>query len=260
LLLAIRLLVLTASTPVALLCEWLGEINLVLAVFNLLPGFPMDGGRILRALLWAVSGNFRVATRLAALLGRALALLLIGGGIITIFKLPGWPLNEDPIGGLWLIFVGLFLNNAAGQTQRQARLLNFLRAYRAEQLMRADVPTVEAAATIRDFGYELPNGADEVACFVTRDGRVAGLLLRDRLRQVPVADWGTVTAGDLMIPANQIMPANPTEDGATLLQRMDTEGLPGLPVVSDGTVAGLVTRAALFRLLRRNPKLRLSRL
>lgn len=258
LLLALRLFVLTEETPLALLCEWLGEINVVLAAFNLLPGFPMDGGRVLRALLWGISGNFRTATRLAAWLGRGLAIMMIAAGVVTLLSLPGWPLSQDPIEGLWLIFVGLFLNNAAGQTQRQARLLDFLRSYRADQLMQADVPAVPAEATVRSFVFDLPNGPDEVACFVTREGRVAGLLPRDRLRQIPAAQWGTVTAADLMIPADRISPAGPEEDGATLLQRMDTQGLPGLPVVSEGAVTGLVTRAALFRLLNRNPRFRLS--
>jgi predicted transcriptional regulator len=259
-LLLVDRLVFIEATPVAALVGWLGWINLVLGVFNLLPGFPMDGGRVLRSILWALSGNFRVATRLAASLGRGMAFLLIAAGAITILQPAGWPLTGDPIGGLWLIIVGLFLNNAAGQTQRQVRLLDKLRGFKAEQLLQEAVPVVAADSTIREFVYDLPNGPDDVASFVTRDGRIAGLLPRDRIRQVPAAQWGTVTASDIMVSAEQIAPANPDEDAAALLQRMDAQGLPALPVVRDGTVAGLVTRAALFRLLRRNPRLRFSRL
>jgi Zn-dependent protease/predicted transcriptional regulator len=247
--------------PASGLVWWLGGINLVLGVFNLLPGFPMDGGRLLRSTIWAISGNLRLATRLAAFLGRVMAFALMGAGLITLLSVPGWPLNADPIEGLWLIFIGLFLNRAAGQTQQQARLINFLRSYRADQVMEPNVPTVPADADLQTLLAGLPPMLqDDVACFVERDGHVVGLIPRDRLQRVPRDSWWSQTADTLMIPADRITPAKPEDTAETLLHRMDAEGLPGLPVVSDGTVSGLVTRAGLFRAMRSNPRLRLLRL
>jgi len=260
LLLALRQFVLVVDTPVALLVEWLGWTNLVLAVFNLLPGFPMDGGRLLRSTIWGISGNFRLATRLAAMLGRGMAFALIGAGLLSLLQVPGWPLRQDPAGGLWLIFVGLFLNRAAGQTQKQSRLLNFLRGYRADQIMDADMPMVSADVSLRSFVYDVTPGRDEVAFLVVRDGRVVGLLPRGRMDRAMAMGGIDVPAASLMIPAEGIAPARPEDDGAILLERMEAEGLPGLPVVSSGSVTGLVTRGALYRLLGGSPGLRPLRL
>jgi len=257
-LLMISQVLLDAQTGIAGALESLGVINLTLGVFNLLPGFPLDGGRILRSLIWGLSGNLRVATKLAAILGRALAMLLVGFGILSVVSPPGWPAAlQDRPWGLWFVFIGLFLNNAAGQTQRQTRLMDYLRSHRADQLLKDDVPTVDADAIVRSFVYDLPNGPDDVAFFVTQDGRMIGLLPRDTLRRLPVEQWATTKAADIMIPAARIVPAPADEDGAALLQRMDSQRLLCVPVVLDGNVTGLVTRASLFRLLSRGPGFRL---
>jgi Zn-dependent protease/predicted transcriptional regulator len=259
-LLVLRQFVLTADTPVALLVEWLGWTNIVLAAFNMLPGFPMDGGRLLRSTIWGISGNLRLATRLAAMLGRGMAFALMGAGLLSLLQVTGWPLRQDPTGGLWLILVGLFLNRAAGQTQRQSRLMNYLRGYRADQIMDAEMPAVAAEAPLSSFIYNLSPGRDEVAFFVVRDGRIVGLLPRGRLDSAVATGALDMTAASLMIPAEGIAPARPEDDGAVLLERMEVEGLPGLPVVSAGSVTGLVTRGALFRLLRGGQGLRPLRL
>jgi Zn-dependent protease/predicted transcriptional regulator len=235
----------------------LGVINVTLGIFNLLPGFPLDGGRVLRSLIWGLSGNLRTATKLAAVLGRTLAMGLVAFGILSVIAPQGWPVAlEDRPWGLWFVFIGLFLNNAAGQTQRQNRMMDLLRGQRADQLLKSDVPTVDADAIVRSFAYDLPNGPDDVVFFATRDGRMIGLLTRDILRRLPVERWGSTKAEEIMIPAGQIAPAAGDDDGAALLQRMDAQHLPCIPVVSDGTVIGVVTRAALLRLLSRGRRFR----
>ena len=254
--LAVRFFIMTADTPVSLLIEWLGLMNLVLAVFNLLPGFPMDGGRLLRSTIWGISGNYRLATRVAGWLSRGLSILIMGAGLAEALQLPNLPVQTDPIGGIWLILVGVFLNSAAGQAQRQARLLDVMRGYRADQLLISDVPTVSADSSVRSVVYEVPLQQDHLAYFVYSDGRLVGLLPRSALARVPAARWGDVTVADVMIAADKIRPATPEEDGASLMQRMDADGLPALPVVRDGAVIGLVTRAALTDLVRRDRTLR----
>ncbi len=250
------------DTTAGVLIASLGVLNVVLGIFNLLPGFPMDGGRLLRSAIWAISGNLGLATRLAALLGRVMAFVLMGLGAVEIWEPSGWLLGAVSYQGLWLIFIGLFLNRAAGQAQRQSRLLNLLRSYHAEQVMVENVPTVTPDAGLQAILADLPPllVQDEISCFVERDGHVVGLIPRERLARVPRDRWTAVTAADLMIPAERITPAQPEDTAETLLARMDAESLPGLPVVSDGTVSGLVTRAGLFRAMRSNPRLRLLRL
>jgi len=257
--LGLRAFVLTGETPAGHLVEWLGLTNIVLALFNLLPGFPMDGGRLLRSTLWGISGNFRMATRVAGWLGRGMALVLVAVGTLSALQPSWWPL-ADPAGGVWLIVVGLFLNNAAGQAQVQSRLIEGLRRYRAEQIMEVDVPIVPAEATIRAIVFESPPVQGDTVYFVYRDGRLVGLLARDRLIMLPPDRWGTAVAADLMIPAERIRPVSLEEDGAVLMQRMDLEELPGLPVVSGGVVAGLVTRARLLSLMLAGARPRVARL
>ncbi|MGI8551344.1 MAG: site-2 protease family protein [Dehalococcoidia bacterium] len=253
--LGLRFLLLPDNTPAGLLVEWLGVMNLVLGIFNLLPGFPMDGGRLFRSALWGISGNYRIATRIASWLSRALAVLLIIGGVAELLNLSWWPLSGDPIGGAWLVIIGLFLNSAAGQTQAQSRVLEVLKRYRADQVMDADVPVLPAETTLRSLFYDMPLDQHRPACFVYHDGRLVGLLPRERLYGVPAERWASVTVADLMIRADLIRPALPATDGATLLQRMDSEALSALPIVNAGTVEGLVTRSALLELLRRRPEL-----
>jgi Zn-dependent protease len=257
-LLAIRIFVPMPQTAATALLTWLAIMNLALGIFNLLPGFPMDGGRLLRSSVWAVSHNYSVATRIASTLGRVMAYLFIGVGLLSLW--PGGPLQGDFFGGLSLIIVGLFLNQVARQTQRQSRLLDQLRAFRADQVMDSDIPTVPADAPLRTFVYSQAPGRDDVAYFAVRDARVVGLVPRMRVDRALVLGNLDVTAASLMVPAEGIAPASPDDDGAKLLERMEAEGLPGLPVVEAGSIAGLVTRGSLFRLLRSKPGLRPLRL
>jgi Zn-dependent protease len=247
---------LPAGTPVGLLVQWLGLMNLALAVFNLLPGFPMDGGRVFRSAVWGVSGNYRLATRAAEWLSRGLSLLIIAFGLAAALQVRFLPIRFDAISGVWLILVGMFLYSAAGQSQLQSKLLDVLRSYRAEQLLTSDVPAVPSEATARSVAYQLPFQQDQSAYFVFCDGRMVGLLPRNALTRLPVERWGDVPVSEVMIPAERIRPASPEEDGVSLMQRMDSEGLPALPVVKNGTVLGLVTRSALADLIRRHPQLR----
>ena len=201
----------------------------------------------------------QLATRWAALLGRGVAFLLIGVGLLTLVRFPYFPLGSDWTGGLWMIFVGLFLNRAAGQAQRQSKLFEFLRGYRAEDMMETDVPQLPASVALQSFMHDQSIQASQ-GFLVVRDGHVIGVLPRERLLRVPPARWSQVTPEDLMISADQIQPAGPDDDGGSLLQRMDAEDLPCLPVVKDGAVAGLITRSAILRLLRGNRMLRLLRI
>jgi Zn-dependent protease len=251
--------VLNVDSSAGQLVAALGGVNLLLAIFNLLPGFPLDGGRVLRSTIWAISGNMPLATRLAALLGRGVALLLIGVGLLTLVRIPPFMGASDWTGGLWMIFVGLFLNRAAGQAQRQGKLLDFLRGHKAEEMMETNVPEVPASAALDSFMRE-PAIQAQQGYFVVRDGHVIGVLSRDRLLRIPPGRWIDLTAEDVMTPADQIQPATPDEDGAALLQRMDSAELACLPVVESGNVVGLITRSAILRLLRGRRMLSLLRL
>jgi Zn-dependent protease len=232
--------------PLAVVLEWLWLMNLFLGAFNLAPGFPMDGGRILRSALWGITGNYRQSTRWASRVGQLMAYALMAVGFAGIIRLIPW---LDPVGSLWLIVLGMFLESAARQSWRQLRTLEFLRTFHARDVMTTDFPTTEASASIAEALSANPAVVRSGCVFVVEDQRVVGFIQADALRNVSRTDWQTTSAGQLMTPTMRVRVIAPEEDAASILQTMEAEDLSGLPVVEDGRLLGFVTREGLARLL-----------
>jgi Zn-dependent protease/predicted transcriptional regulator len=232
--------------PLAVVLEWLWLMNLFLGAFNLAPGFPMDGGRILRSALWGLTGNYRQSTRWASRIGQLMAYTLMAIGFAGIVRLVPW---MDPVGGLWLIVLGMFLEGAARQSWRQVRTLEFLKTFRARDVMTTDFPTIEASAPIAEVLAASPVARRAGCVFVVEDQRVVGLIQADALRNLSRARWQTTPASELMTPTAQVRVVGPDEDAASILQTMEAEDLSGLPVVEDGRLLGLVSRETVARLL-----------
>lgn len=248
------------NDALAVMWSWLSWMNLSLALFNLLPGFPMDGGRLLRAAVWKVSGNYQLATRGAAWCGRAIALALMAAGGAIILRIHGLPLGTDPLSGLWLVLIGVYLDRAARQSLKTVRMLEQLRRLSAGDIMRRDVPVVSSHAAVGDFLPEILASVDCEAVFVADydgsggsdgDATMVGLVTRGQAIMVPEPDRRRVTAHDLMLATRDMRPASLDDDAASLLQRLEHEGLAALPVVAADEVLGLVGRASLVRLMER---------
>jgi len=245
--------------PFAMMWTWLWLLNLSVGVFNLIPGFPMDGGRIFRSLIWSATGSYKWATRIAGGTGQVVALLLMALGAATIARVPGLSLGGGAFNGAWLILIGWYLNNAARQSLSVLRVLERLRAYRAEDAMLRDVPVVDSSASVMTFLPQILSSRDCEVAFVAdyaadglpKGGRLVGMVTRSSAVTVPERDRERVTARQLMVPAETLDPASPEDDGASLLQRLEGEGLVAVPVVSGGEVLGLVGRASLLHLLER---------
>jgi CBS domain-containing protein len=220
--------------------------NLFLGAFNLAPGFPMDGGRILRSALWGLTGNYRQSTRWASRVGQLMAYTLMAVGFAGIIRLIPW---LDPVGSLWLIVLGMFLESAARQSWRQVRTLEFLKTFHARDVMTTDFPTIEASASIAEVLAANPAALRAGCVFVVEDERVVGFIQADALRSLSRAGWQTTPAGELMTPAARVRVAGPEEDAASILQTMEAEDLSGLPVVAGGRLLGFVSREGLARLL-----------
>jgi len=252
--------------PIGVMWTWLWLMNLSVGIFNLVPGFPMDGGRLLRASIWAVSGSYLWATRIAGWGGRLIAAALVVIGLASFARI-AIPFASGPFSGLWLVFIGLYLDNAARQSLEMQRVLNYLRHYSAGDLVRRDVPTVDGATTVRDLLPRLLVSRDCEAMFVTESGvdgndRVVGMVTRGQAITVPEQLRGRMTARALMLPAGQIEPASLHEDAASLLQRLESDGLAAVPVInarpptfdaqtSGAEVVGLVGRIELLHLVER---------
>ena len=219
---------------------YLATINLSLAVFNMIPGFPLDGGRVFRSLVWAWTGNMNRATRWAATTGRVIAVLMIvGGGVL--FLTGNWS------SGLWLAFIGWFLDNAASQSSRQVWLREALEGYTAADFSSMCQPVSSNTPldwVVRD--HVLPHGE---SCFlVTSDTLSAGdfepqgLATLGQIREVPRQRWGWTPIRQIMTPWQSLKPALPGEAAFTVLERMLAEGLSLLPIVDGSRFIGLVRR------------------
>ena len=232
------------ESPLGAMFGWLAVINLTLALFNLIPGFPLDGGRMLRALIWWATGSRHKATRVAAAIGKGFAYLLIVLGIFLIF------VGRQVLSGIWTSFIGWFLLDAARSSEQAAVFEQAMKGARARDVMSADVPTVPAEISLSDFfdDYLMRSGR---RCFiVTSEGRLLGLLTTNELKAVPREQWATVTVGQAMRPFETMRWVEPNADLRKVLEIMENEDLNQVPVVSEGRLEGLIRRENILRFIK----------
>lgn len=227
---------------------WLARINLTVALFNLLPGFPLDGGRVLRALVWHRTGNFQRATRTAAFVGQVLASAFIVFGILVA-------LGGNVLGGIWMAFIGWFLQNAAAATETQAGLRELLRGVTVAQVMTRDCPRVGRDWTLEQLVQAEVLGAGRRCFFVAEDGHLHGLVTLHEIKAVPRERWAEVRAGDVLTSVDRLAVAGPQEDLLVALERMDDANVAQLPVVAAGELVGVIGREHIVRYVRARAEL-----
>jgi Zn-dependent protease len=236
------------SGPVAALGWYLGFINGMLGAFNLIPGFPLDGGRVLRSILWKATGNLEKSTRWAARSGQVVAYLFILFGIwLAIY--------HDLLNGLWIAFIGWFLDNAALSSYRQLIIRQTLSEHTVSEIMMRDYPQtspdVPLSAVVEE--YLLPYG---LRCLpVVTDGRLVGLLTVHDLQKVPREQWPMTPTSQIMIPMERVKVTGPGENLWHALEEMTQEGVNQLPVLTEGRLEGLLTRAGVLTFLRTKAEL-----
>jgi CBS domain-containing protein len=238
------LLTKSASEPVAVMALWLAYINGVLAVFNLIPGFPLDGGRVFRSFLWRITGNYKRSTLFATQVGRGVGYLFILGGILVMFFLHEW------FSGLWLAFIGWFLENAASNSYRQAQWREGLLGITASQVMTVDSMVVPSNVTIKHLvhGYVFASGRSSF--LVADEDEFKGILTLHNIKPVPQQKWDTTQVKEIMTPVDELKLASPDQEALSLLEQMIENDINQVPVVKEGRVMGLVTRDNLLRFLR----------
>jgi Zn-dependent protease/predicted transcriptional regulator len=227
---------------------WLGSINLLLALFNLLPGYPLDGGRVLRAALWAYHGDQDRATRGAARAGQVVAGLFIAIGLVNFFLGAG-------LGGLWLAFIGWFLLSAAQASYAQVALTEALRDVRVADIMSNDCLSVEPRTTLQALVDDLLLSSGRRCVLVSQDGLVVGLVTPSDVRQVERGRWTDVAVTDVMRPFAQIRSVRPDTPVSEALETMAREDLNQLPVVERGRLEGIVTRGHILGLVQARSEL-----
>ncbi|MGH9713930.1 MAG: site-2 protease family protein [Candidatus Acidiferrales bacterium] len=222
-------------------CRWLWEINVALALFNLVPGFPLDGGRILRGIAWGITKNFERATRIAANAGKVFAYIMILVGV--------WQaLNGNWVGGLWTAFIGWFLLSAAQESYAQVAIRNTLTGVRAQDVMTHDVPTVTRNMSLEEYVHEvLRTGV--MTHIVLGVDKPVGLVSLQAARTVPRDEWTNTSIQAVMLPVERIQWAAPQEPVLAVLERMQKEDIAQMPVISDDHILGMISRDAILRVL-----------
>jgi Zn-dependent protease len=226
----------------------LGGMNLVLAIFNMIPLFPMDGGRVFRALVWLVTRNYYRATSVAGWTGRVLAWCLMAGGAMAMAGVDVY-LADDTLSGLWLLGIGFFLENAARTSLLQNKLVGALNRYKASELMVSDPPVVDSDISVASLARGVLEINPRVCYFVEEAGKLAGILSAYQLRAVPEPLWDSTTAGEAMVPSAQLRATNPDQPVADVLMEMETENLTHMPVVREGRVVGVIGRDRIIGML-----------
>jgi Zn-dependent protease/predicted transcriptional regulator len=235
-------------SPLTAVLAWLGYINLGLAAFNMVPGYPLDGGRILRAIIWWKTGDPDRATRTAAKVGQAVGAAFITIGVIEYFGGGG-------LGGLWIAFIGWFLLQAAGASYIEVGVKRSLQGVRVSDVMARDCPTVNARLTVQDFvDHELLRTGRR--CFiVVENGRIAGLITSHEIRQTDRAKWSHTTLDDVMRPLNSMRTVTPDASLASALEVMARDDFNQLPVISNGRLEGILSRAEVLSYLQTRAEL-----
>ena len=229
--------------PVAAIVSYLAVVNGLLLLFNLVPGFPLDGGRILRAILWAATGNQRRATTIASFVGQLVASGLILWGFSRI-------IGGDLLGGIWTAFIGWFLNNAAAEARRAAPLAESLAGITVAQIARADPPTVPAATTLARLVHDRMLPAGERAHLVHDEaGRLVGLITQTDVLRHRQEEWPRLSVAETMTPVGNLKTVGPATPLAEALRLLATDDFHQLPVLDGGRPAGLLTRASIVRFL-----------
>jgi len=221
------------------LYEYLAHINLILGVFNLIPGFPMDGGRVLRSAIWKKTGNLFYATRRASSFGQKIAIFFIVFGVLSIFI--GFP------GGLWLMLIGWFLLTAAQASYQQASLQETLSGIKVDNIMIKDMITISPSITIKDTvnEYFLKYGYGGFP--VIDNGRFIGVITLKETTDIPKEKWEKVKVADVVVPHNKRWEVSPVDDAIKALELMITEDRGRLMVADKGRIIGMITRNGIAR-------------
>jgi len=235
---------------------WLAIMNLILALFNLIPGFPLDGGRVLRALFWQGTGNYRKSTYIASWVGRSIGYLFILVGVTAMFtsQLEWAPFFAQFLGlygGLWLAFIGWLLETAAGNSYQQAEMHHALQVVTAADAMIAPYPCCPSPTlSLREFIQSYAQLAPHHRLPVLEEGKLKGMISLSNIVSVPQQDWETTQIADVMTILDERALVRPGDNALRVLDQMEKHDLSQLLVAEEGSVLGMITRDNLLRLVR----------
>ena len=232
-----------AGSPLVAMLAWLGYINLTLGLFNLIPAYPLDGGRVFRAAAWWGTHSIERATRIASTVGQVFAFLFILAGLWQFFHGRGF-------GGLWIAFIGWFLLDAARSSRMQVEIMHALGGVKVRDVMERNCAVVDATTNLQTLVDEHLLRTGQRCFVVVRNGNLAGLLTPADIGRVERRMWLLTTVEQAMRPLGELRVVSPEAPVMQALETMAREDINQLPVVSDGHLEGILSRAHLLEILR----------
>jgi Zn-dependent protease/CBS domain-containing protein len=223
---------------------YLGSINLLLAIFNLLPGFPLDGGRLFRSIIWKITGDLKKATRIASWGGQFLSFLIIALGVVQL-------LGGNILSGLWLILIGWFLFNAAEMSYQQHLIRTSLEGVRAKELMTRSPETVSPDLTLQELVDNYFLRRRYQAFPVTRQNHPVGIVTLNQVKEIPRDQWTTLTVAKIMTPIDNTIAVRSEENMTQVLQKMENSDVGRVLVTRGDELEGIITGGDIASWLKR---------
>lgn len=243
--------------PIAIVGSYLWQANALLVLFNLLPGFPLDGGRVLRAIVWALLGSLKQATQLAMLIGRGIAALMTSAGAVVLFGIsfsfgsfsisPG-----ENLSGAWFVLIGIFLWQAAGEAYRSVLMRDSLKEVTVGRLMHSPIEMIPSATSLANFASLFLMRPRGVMLAVDENSRPVGVIGAEQLRKIPRGGWDGLSVRDAMVALSPTESVDPQDTALRVMQKLarrNAESVSELPVVVNGQVVGVVGHDEIFRYL-----------
>ncbi len=234
----------SAAGPVQALLKYLAYINLILGLFNLIPGYPLDGGSVLMAIVWGITHRRHWGIVAAATIGNIVAYLLILLGVLQMFGGNIW-------NGLWIAFIGWFMSSASGGAMRQERLKELLSGHHVSEAMSKFYTIIYPDTTLQRLVDEHILGSSRRSFIVMQDNQLVGMLTMHVLQDIPKNEWAAKTVEEVMIPVSRLITTQPSAELFAAIQEMDRDGFNQLPVVEAGQIQGMLTREDVISYLRR---------
>lgn len=238
------------DTLLATLAQWLAYINALMAMFNLIPGFPLDGGRILRSIIWHNTGSYIRGTYTATVVGRVIGYIFIAGGIVIMLAPNSW-FNGLWI-GLWLLFIGSFLEISATISYREAALRDALNGFTVRDIMDTNFPTLTSETTVHQIVHQSMLTKGNKWFMVVSGHELEGFISLRNIKNIPKEQWNSTTVKSAMIPKNSLFISHPTQDALYVLENMEEKNILHIPVIENENIIGVISYNDLLRL----PKIR----
>jgi len=235
--------------PLNTILAWLGSVNIVVGFFNLIPAFPLDGGRIVRSLLWAVSGDVRGSTRWASLLGQGIGWAMIFGGMAMLFGVSLPFFGSGAFNGVWLIFIGWFLNNAASAGYKHVLVQDMLVDVPVRNVMQTQIPVVSSDLSVNELMNRQLTQPEEQTMLVAEGQDVVGMVAMNDVEKSSKQIGKSVPVSEIMTPVSDLEYVTPDQDMAEAFDHLQRLDLRQIPVVLNHRIVGLLRRKDILRWL-----------